>query len=1502
MHLKIFEVIRQKTAIARFDMCQFGLRIPKTNRFLRKRSQLMTSSREIFHAIHGHHCKDQHEHQRLEGNMVIDGQHQRLTSFSATYCRGFAKVMASKLCGLSHSYVGFEEQVLTGDDDSFLERPPKRLKSEGISMRKRKEQSESLGTPSVHEDANNDKTDHHSQDPNPDVAEPSSAVPDLATGSEPWRVVMQEAIKSAPRVGNARCAMDSQAWHLAQQILQNTMVMTDMFVCRGTERFQVPLHAPSSHHAPLRYTVSIHRVTSQIHDLGVEDWHKSTRAQRIRKSVPSKLTVTLFGYLPSSESAEVPSRESEPPDALAKSPEVPEGNVEPPSAVRATGNQNLPFAAHARTSNIACEGWAPPPVPLHGPKFRLLSDPEKQDLVKVHKNLGHPDPNVLAQHLKLSGASEHVVEAAKEYICDACVESSKFRHQRPAKLHEPREFNDLVGIDGFFWTGRGGFQVFIFHCIDEASLFHLGRRLDNRHLEHAIPAFSNMWFAWAGHPSRVYSDPAGEFRSSQWLDFLQSHNVEPKFSTEAWQKGRIERHGQIIKNMLTRYDQERTIENHQEFDAVLLSCFQAKNALSRHQGFSPEQAVLGKSTPLPASLTSDDSTAAHSLADGNDLASEQFRKSLEVRSRARKMFLLADNDAAIRRALLRKSNPHPGHYTIGQSVMYWRKKNTSGRRDVGRWHGPARIVCTEGTTTIWVAHGDRLLRCAPESIRPSSLREWQSASGSLDQQIQDLQRSSETVPGQISSDGLRPEQAHADGDEYTPGSPAETPLVPVSNQSSMQPESENFPEPLDSTSNTPLLGPQDNQDSVNQSPNNILPNLDNASNLDDPDNHVPDLEVEDAQVLTCHEVDGLNVDLALHEWTVFHHGTDSGEVCLAEDGMPFIEEPLDPHENPCFMLEVPLSRQDLLRWSQSDHPEELAQVASASKRARAEVQLKDLNFQDRKLFAAAKDAEISCWLQTSALKPVLRKHLNPEQILKSRWVLTWKSVSDDENSSGGRKAKARLVVLGFQDPRITEVNRDAPTLTKEGRHTVLQLIASKQWLLTSFDIKTAFLRGKADSENPLAMEPPKELRERMQLSEDQVCALIGNAYGRVDAPLLFYKELAKQLDTLGFKMHPLEPCVYYLETWKNGQRILHGVLGTHVDDGICGGDSWFHSRLDLLRQQLPFGSFKQRKFVFTGIHLEQLPDFSIRASQKDYVQAIPHIEIGKHRRSNPQEPITERELSNLRGLIGSLQYATTNTRPDISAKLGEIQVQISKPTVSTLLDANKVLREAQTMSDVSLCFRAIDPQELTHVVFGDASFASPKQLASFQGTMVFATTPQLQNNKVAPLSPLTWSSKKISRVVRSTLSAEAFSMSRSIDKMGWCRLLWGTLVVPEFNWRCPQDAFRQLPAATVVTDCKSLFDLVSRRAMPTCEEYRTTLEVLLIKERCLEHCLFRWIPTALQLADPLTKNMDSSLLRAVLERGSFQLYDEAASLQANAHRKQALQWFRESHQHRIWGV
>ena len=144
------------------------------------------------------------------------------------------------------------------------------------------------------------------------------------------------------------------------------------------------------------------------------------------------------------------------------------------------------------------------------------------------------------------------------------------------------------------------------------------------------------------------------------------------------------------------------------------------------------------------------------------------------------------------------------------------------------------------------------------------------------------------------------------------------------------------------------------------------------------------------------------------------------------------------------------------------------------------------------------------------------------------------------------------------------------------------------------------------------------------------------------------------------------------------------------------------------------------------------------------------------------------------------------------------------------------------------------------------------------------------------------------------LSADAFSMSRGVDKLSWMRLLWGSLVIPQFDWRNPSKALAELHRAIIVTDCKSLFDLATRTAMPSCEEYRTTLEVLLIRELCYENCDFRWIPTSLQLADPLTKPMDPAILRVALAAGNSQLFDEQSSLQANAHRKQAITWLREN--------
>ena len=175
-----------------------------------------------------------------------------------------------------------------------------------------------------------------------------------------------------------------------------------------------------------------------------------------------------------------------------------------------------------------------------------------------------------------------------------------------------------------------------------------------------------------------------------------------------------------------------------------------------------------------------------------------------------------------------------------------------------------------------------------------------------------------------------------------------------------------------------------------------------------------------------------------------------------------VEHPLECSGSQAFCLEVDLKPKDLAKWLSETAPEQLATVAAVAKRARAEVKIKELSPHEVKLFDIAKEKELQCWVQTLAIRNVLRSRLNPEQILKSRWVLTWKPPEEPQQSP---RAKARLVVLGYQDPKLVEVMRDAPTLSREGRALVLQTLASCQFFC-SFDIKTAFLRARLWLQQP----------------------------------------------------------------------------------------------------------------------------------------------------------------------------------------------------------------------------------------------------------------------------------------------------------------------------------------------------------------------------------------------------------------------------------------------------
>ena len=151
-------------------------------------------------------------------------------------------------------------------------------------------------------------------------------------------------------------------------------------------------------------------------------------------------------------------------------------------------------------------------------------------------------------------------------------------------------------------------------------------------------------------------------------------------------------------------------------------------------------------------------------------------------------------------------------------------------------------------------------------------------------------------------------------------------------------------------------------------------------------------------------------------------------------------------------------------------------------------------------------------------------------------------------------------------------------------------------------------------------------------------------------------------------------------------------------------------------------------------------------------------------------------------------------------------------------------------------------------------------------------------------------------------------MSTVLDHLSWLRLSWAWMLDPNTNWKQPTSTLKSfpetypaatyksqhLPDSVATTDCKSLYDLVTRTATPNCAEYRTQLNARSRKDFLSEGVTLRWVHSGAQLADCLTKVMETSFLREALKLGRYRLKDELKVLRNRATNRNRLKWLRSS--------
>ena len=76
------------------------------------------------------------------------------------------------------------------------------------------------------------------------------------------------------------------------------------------------------------------------------------------------------------------------------------------------------------------------------------TESQKREVLKIHRNLGHPTPQELGRALKHANAKRHIIRwAVKEMRFSVCESRVRPSAKRPGALPRCLKFNEVVGVD-----------------------------------------------------------------------------------------------------------------------------------------------------------------------------------------------------------------------------------------------------------------------------------------------------------------------------------------------------------------------------------------------------------------------------------------------------------------------------------------------------------------------------------------------------------------------------------------------------------------------------------------------------------------------------------------------------------------------------------------------------------------------------------------------------------------------------------------------------------------------------------------------------------------------------------------------------------------------------------------------------------------------------------------------------------------------------------------------
>ena len=483
---------------------------------------------------------------------------------------------------------------------------------------------------------------------------------------------------------------------------------------------------------------------------------------------------------------------------------------------------------------------------------------------------------------------------------------------------------------------------------------------------------------------------------------------------------------------------------------------------------------------------------------------------------------------------------------------------------------------------------------------------------------------------------------------------------------------------------------------------------------------------------------------------------------------------------------------------------------------------------------SAKLRELDNWKKFSVYDEVTD---HGQSFMTTRWVVTEKRQETEPPV-----IKARLVARGFEENN--SVQSDSPTATKETLRIFLTIASSFEWQCHTIDIKAAFLQG-LNIEREIHLKPPVEADSDGKLWKLNKCV-----YGLTDASRTWYFRVKEELLSNGCQQSTIDPAFFY---WYYDNK-LSGVFMIHVDDFIWAGIPQFESSIiNQLRLTFEIGKQFHDDFKYIGLNIKQEGNCIIM-DQYDYIDELKPVSVA---RGDKTAPLHKDEINQLRSVIGQINWVSSQTRPDLSFDHLDLSVSIKHPTVHDLQRASKMITKLKT-SECHIKFSPLtDMNNVRFGVYSDASYGNLSDgFSSAAGYIIFLY--DVKRN----CCPLTWKSKKIQRVVKSTLAAETLSLVEALDTAIYLgHILTETLFKKKGMNAIPIDCF---------IDNKSLFDNIYSTKLV--QEKRLRIDIASVKQMLDKREIdnIQWVDSAHQLSDCFTKKGASCIkLINVLSSGSF---------------------------------